>query len=102
MNDKEETLTKEVMAGRLCHDLLAVVTEIRCERPKYAPPSATATLRIFDPQGGQTTVKIPVMAILDQIGCGDRYQMTIHLRKLDAGESFHPANAIGDARRADT
>ena len=68
--------------------LLAVVAEIKQEWPKYAPPSATATVLLFDPMGGQTQVEIPIMAIVDKLECGARYHLTLGIRKMAPGESF--------------
>jgi hypothetical protein len=88
----------ESLVGVAMHDLLAVVTEINREWPKYGPPSANAKILIFDPMGGQTCVEIPVLSIVEKLECGDRYHLTVAMRKMEPGESFHPANVKVDAR----
>lgn len=83
----------ESFVGVAMHDLLAVVTEINREWPKSGPPSATAKILIFDPMGGQTCVEIPVLSIVEKLECCERYHLTVAMRKMEPGESFHPANA---------
>jgi hypothetical protein len=89
----------ESLVGVATHALLAVVTEIRRERPRYGSPSATAKVMLYDGAGGQTCVEIPVLTIVDQLDHVSRYLVEIKFRPMAPGEQFDPANAQSQATK---
>lgn len=70
--------------------LMAVVDEMRFERPRYGPPSASAKVILLDGLGGQTYVEIPVLSIVEKLDLKSRYLVEIQYRRMSDEEEFQP------------